>query len=149
VLRSKHVADTVGTASGLKCCYASLSKGFTALAIQSWSTAARLGVLDELRAEMRESNAAAETRAAKGLVGMAPKSGRWVAEMREIGKTFREVGGWGSSESGSGNVFEEVAEVFRYVAEDTVLGMEVPANRVRGKTAEDVVDAIVESRKSD
>lgn len=146
VLKTKHVSDAIGTASGLKCCYASLTKGFTALAIQSWSTAAALGVVDELREEMRDGNAAGESRAAKGLVGMAPKSGRWVAEMQEIGKTFREEGGWGHEATGS-NVFEEIAEVYRYIAEETDLGKEVSGNRVRGKTAEDVLETIKESRK--
>jgi 3-hydroxyisobutyrate dehydrogenase-like beta-hydroxyacid dehydrogenase len=150
VLATKHVGPGVGTASGLKCCYASLTKGFTALAIQSFSTAAKLGVLDELREEIRATNPSNETKALKGLVGMAPKSGRWVAEMQEIGKTFREVGGWGGipREGGApGSVFEEIAEVYKYIAEDTVLKDEKSGHRVRGKTGEDVVAAINESRK--
>jgi 3-hydroxyisobutyrate dehydrogenase-like beta-hydroxyacid dehydrogenase len=150
LLRTKHVGPDVGTASGLKCCYASLTKGFTALAIQSFSTAAQLGVLNELRDEIRGSNPASETRAIRGLTGMPPKSGRWVAEMQEIGKTFREVGGWGGaprSGNAPGSIFEEVAEVYRYISEDTVLGKEKGESRSRGKTAEDVVAAIIESKK--
>jgi 3-hydroxyisobutyrate dehydrogenase-like beta-hydroxyacid dehydrogenase len=150
LLHTKHVGADIGTASGLKCCYASLTKGFTALAIQSYSTAARLGVLEELRTEIKNSNPASETRAIRGLTGMPPKAGRWVREMQEIGKTFREAGGWQSAprdDNGEGSIFEEVAEVYRYISEDTVLGKEHTDNRVRGKTAEDVVDAIIESRK--
>ena len=146
VLRTKHVGDDIGVASGLKCCYASLTKGFTALAIQSFSTAARLGVLDELRHEIRESNPASEQRALKGLVGMPPKAGRWVAEMQEIGRTFREAGGWEGVE-GKGSVFEEIAEVYKYISEDTVLGKEKSGKRNRGTTAEDAIAAILESRK--
>jgi hypothetical protein len=149
LLHTKLVGDEIGKASGLKCCYASLTKGFTALAIQSYSTASELGILDHLRDEIRASAPANETRAARGLVGMAPKSSRWVAEMQEIGKAFREVGGWkGSAASGAGtNVFEEIAEVYRYIAEDTVLGQEHGENRQRGKDPEDVLAAIQESRK--
>lgn len=146
VLRTKHVGDDIGTASGLKCCYASLTKGFTALAIQSYSTAAKLGVLDELREEIRNSNPASETRATRGLTSMPPKAGRWVREMQEIGKAFKEEGGWqGATEGGS--IFDEIGEVYRYVAEDTELGKEHHENRVRGKTAEDTVAAILESHK--
>jgi len=149
VLFTRHVGPGVGTASGLKCCYASLTKGFTALAIQSFSTAAKLGVLDVLREEIRGTNPSNEQKALKGLVGMAPKSGRWVAEMQEIGKTFREVGGWGGiprEGEAPSSVFEEIAEVFKYIAEDTVLGQEKSGHRVRGKTGEDIVAAINESR---
>jgi 3-hydroxyisobutyrate dehydrogenase-like beta-hydroxyacid dehydrogenase len=151
VLRTKHVGADIGTASGLKCCYASLTKGFTALAIQSYSTAARLGVLEHLREEIRGSNPASETRAVRGLTGMPPKAGRWVKEMQEIGKAFREEGGWqgapqAEGEEAAGSIFEEIAEVYRYVAEDTVLGEEHSMHRVRGTTAEDTVAAILESR---
>ncbi len=54
VLRCRVVGADVGAASGLKCCFASLQKGYTALAIQSYTTAERLGVLGELRAHMGE-----------------------------------------------------------------------------------------------
>jgi hypothetical protein len=151
LLGARHLpgpaGEVVGTASGLKCCYASLTKGFTALAIQSWTTAARLGVLGELRAEMAEGN---EKRAARGLVGMPHKAGRWVAEMREIGATFREEGAWadadGEGQDPSG-IYDAIAEVYRFVAEDTVLGQESGDKRVRGTTVEDVVDAILEAKK--
>jgi 3-hydroxyisobutyrate dehydrogenase-like beta-hydroxyacid dehydrogenase len=148
VLRGSVVGPDIGTASGLKCCFASLSKGFTALAIQSFTTAARLGVLDALRDNLKEFNPAGETRAIRGLTSMPHKAGRWVKEMEEIGKTFKEEGGWsGAGENiDGGTVFGEIAEVYRYIAEDTVLGSEKSESRVRGKTAEDVVDAVLESR---
>jgi 3-hydroxyisobutyrate dehydrogenase-like beta-hydroxyacid dehydrogenase len=149
LLGARHLAGeagrTVGTASGLKCCYASLTKGFTALAIQSWTTAARLGVLGELRSEMAEGN---EKRAARGLVGMPHKAGRWVAEMHEIGATFREEGGWADAvgEGDPSGIYDAIAEVYRHVAEDTVLGQESVDTRVRGTTVEDVVGAILEAK---
>ena len=81
---------------------------------------------------------------------MPPKSGRWVAEMQEIGKTFRETGGWeGTPRSGaaSGSIFDEIAELYRFISDDTVLGQEKGESRSRGKTAEDVVAAILEGKK--
>jgi hypothetical protein len=47
-----HISDNVGVASGLKCCFASTTKGFTALCIQAFTTASNLGVLDLLKQEM-------------------------------------------------------------------------------------------------
>lgn len=140
VLNGKHVADEVGTASGLKCCFASLSKGFTALAIQSFTTAERLGVLDTLQEEIvRVSGSQQLEMAKRGIVNMAPKAGRWVEEMREIGKTFGEDGGWEEE-----NIFEKVAGVYGVVSDDTVLGKEKTEERSRGKSMEDAVEAIIE-----
>jgi len=81
---------------------------------------------------------------------MPHKAGRWVREMEEIGRTFKEDGGWsGATEDiEGGTVFGEIAEVYRYIAEDTVLGQEKGESRDRGKTAEDVVDAVLESREA-
>ena len=52
VLSLKDIGDEIGKASGLKCCFASTTKGFTALCIQAFTTAQSLGVLDELKLEM-------------------------------------------------------------------------------------------------
>jgi hypothetical protein len=40
--------------------------------------------------------------------------------------------------------FQSVAEVYRVVSEDTILGKELPDARVRGQTVEDVVTLISE-----
>ncbi|KAF2399688.1 6-phosphogluconate dehydrogenase C-terminal domain-like protein [Trichodelitschia bisporula] len=141
VLNTKNVGGEVGLASGLKCCYASLSKGFTALAIQSFSTAARLGVLEQLQAHLGEAK---KNQITNSLQGMPPKAGRWVEEMHEIGKTFREAGGWGHADGTDPSVFDEIALVYRFIAEGSELGKEQSGNRVRGTTVDDVVKAIHE-----
>lgn len=76
VLNTRHISDEVGSASGLKMCYASLSKGFTALAIGSYTTAKSLGVLEELQHELDERSPGVRGRAERGLVGMPPKAYR-------------------------------------------------------------------------
>ena len=121
-------------------CFASLSKGYTALAIQSFTTAHRLGVLDELKTAMGETNPAGLATAEKGLPSMCPKAYRWVEEMRQIGETFEADGGF---EEGEG-IFRAVAEVYEFVASETVLGKEVTGDRIRGKSAEDVAVAMAE-----
>lgn len=70
---------------------------------------------------------------------MAPKAGRWVEEMREIGRAFGEEGGWEEE-----NIFAQVAGVYDFVSEGTVLGNERIGERSRGTTYGDAVDAIRE-----
>jgi hypothetical protein len=130
----KHVNNTIGSATGLKMCFASLSKGFTALAIQSFTTAYNLNVLDELKEHMSEFNPAALQNAERSLPGMCPKAYRWVHEMREIAETFEADGGFEAQESS----FRSIAEVYELVAEGAVLGKEKVGERRRGKTAEEV-----------
>lgn len=105
VLNMRNVGTEIGKASGLKCCFAALSKGFTALALQSFSTASSLGVYDELQDYLADNNASAGERARKSVVGCVPKAYRWVEEMNQIGECFAAEGGW-----------EERAKVFREIA---------------------------------
>lgn len=119
VLNIKHINGTIGSASGLKMCFASLSKGFTALAIQSFSAAQSLGVLDELKVELDQLSPGTRTKAEKGLVSMPPKAYRWVEEMRYIARTFEEAG-FNSEES----PFRSIAELYALIADGTVLGTE-------------------------
>lgn len=95
-LNIKHISDKIGVATGLKMCFASLTKGFFALAIQSFTTAHSLGVLPHLKDLMEEYNPATLRIAEKGVVGMPPKAYRWVREMKEIGDTMRDDGGFES-----------------------------------------------------
>lgn len=137
VLRGRNVGEDIGTASGLKCCFASLTKGFTALAIQSFSTASRLGVMAELQEHLGEFAPAMKTQGERGVAGMPPKAYRWVDEMREIGRAFAEDGGWADQEA----IYPAVGEIYKFVAEDTVLGTERTEERTR-KTIDDVVDGL-------
>ncbi|KAF3017386.1 hypothetical protein E8E14_000909 [Neopestalotiopsis sp. 37M] len=134
-LNARHISDDVGAASGLKMCFASMTKGFTSIAIQSFTTAARLGVLDELRSEMAPQTL---QRAEKGVVGMAPKAYRWVGEMEEIATTFEEDGGFAQDS------FRGAAKVYKAVAEDSELGLEKIGKRKRGTTVEDMAAAMIE-----
>ncbi|KAH7031584.1 6-phosphogluconate dehydrogenase [Microdochium trichocladiopsis] len=140
-LNMRHISPTIGAASGLKMCFASLSKGFTALAIQSFTTASRLGVLDELTSELATHSPASLKTAQFGLTGMPPKAYRWVREMEEINRTFEEEGGF---QAGRHDIFGAVAEVYKSVAEETVLGEEKIGKRKRGQDAADVAAAMAE-----
>ncbi|KAL1613023.1 hypothetical protein SLS60_001255 [Paraconiothyrium brasiliense] len=112
VLNTRHLDGKIGTASGLKCTFAALSKGFTALALQSFTTAASLGVLPQLQDYIEQYNPTLKARAEKGITGCPPKAYRWVEEMNQIGQCFEVEGGWPDS----ANVFRNVASVYEQLA---------------------------------
>ncbi|MCJ1322621.1 hypothetical protein MMC15_007970 [Xylographa vitiligo] len=166
LLSVKHISAEIGPASGLKMCFAAMSKGFTAIAIESFTTAERMGVLPELQAHLKEYNPSAGASAARGLVGMPPKAYRWVAEMEEIARTMEEFGGFRSRNGGvseedeeaegsggkrkggegrGGDLFRGVSDVFRFVADETRLGQEKTESRRWGTTAEDVAALCAEA----
>lgn len=113
VLNMRNVGREVGKASGLKCCFAALSKGFTALALQSFTTAGSLGVYDELQDYLAEYSAAAGDKARKSVVGCTGKAYRWVEEMNQIGECFAAEGGWEEQ----ARVFREIAGVYQGLAD--------------------------------
>jgi 3-hydroxyisobutyrate dehydrogenase-like beta-hydroxyacid dehydrogenase len=113
VLNMRFVGDQIGKASGLKCCFAALSKGFTALALQSFTTASSLGVYDELQDYLAIYNPAAGEKARKSVVGCTGKAYRWVEEMNQIGECFAADGGW----EANAKVFREIAGVFQGLAD--------------------------------
>ncbi|KAI0022399.1 6-phosphogluconate dehydrogenase C-terminal domain-like protein [Xylariomycetidae sp. FL0641] len=137
-LRSRHLGPDVGAASALKMCFAALTKGFTALALQSFGTAHRAGVLAELQGELAAHTPALHAVAARGVVNMPPKAYRWAGEMRHIAATLAEDGGFPP------DAFDAAAEVYRTVAEDTVLGREKAGKRKRGLDVPDVAAALAE-----
>jgi hypothetical protein len=112
VLNTRYLNASIGTASGLKCTFAALSKGFTALALQSFTTAASLGVLPQLQDYISEYNPSAKARAEKGITGCPSKAYRWIEEMNQIGECFELEGGWPSN----ANVFRNVASVYEQLA---------------------------------
>ncbi|GAD94979.1 conserved hypothetical protein [Paecilomyces variotii No. 5] len=146
ILNMKLVSPTIGSASTLKLSFAALTKGLTALSILSFSTAQKESVLPELLEHLQQYSPATASLTAKGITGMPPKAYRWVEEMRAIGEAFDTEGDWhGLGES----VYGAFAEVYRTVAEDTILGEEKIGKRNRGTTAEDVSDILARRSQRD
>jgi 3-hydroxyisobutyrate dehydrogenase-like beta-hydroxyacid dehydrogenase len=135
-LDMRVVSEVVGHASGLKMCYACLTKGLTALATELLVTAERLGLSDALRAEQESSQANLRKWIERQLPSMPPKAHRWVAEMEEIAATFAAVGLPPGMLLGA-------ADVYRWVAQ-TPLGHETPEQRPRDRTAAEVVTELAE-----
>ncbi|WQF75098.1 Putative 6-phosphogluconate dehydrogenase, NADP-binding, 6-phosphogluconate dehydrogenase, domain 2 [Colletotrichum destructivum] len=139
-LNMRHISPEVGAASGLKMCFATATKGFMGLGIQAFTTASALGVVGELRREMREAAPGLLDFAEASIPLVPPKSYRWVREMEEISVTHRDEGGF---ETGA-DVFRAMAELYRIMAEDPVLGAEKVGDRRAGKTVDDLAAALVE-----
>jgi hypothetical protein len=141
-------------------CFASLGKGYAAVAVQAVATASRLGVLPDFTDALRQLAPGNLDRVERAVVGMAPKAYRWVREMEEISETHAGISsrlsglergkgeGEGEGEEDFGFnpefIFRGAADVFRIVAEDTVLGQERVGTRNRGTTLEDVAEAVAE-----
>ena len=142
LLTTRHISPDIGAASGLKMCFASLTKGFTALAIQSFTTAHNLGVLPELNDHLSKYNAKT-FEMTKSLTVMPPKAYRWVREMQEIGDTFADDGGFSEQE----RIFGAIANVYDLVANGTELGLEKTEERKRGTSTEDVAQLMTEGIK--
>jgi hypothetical protein len=134
VLGTQHISDHIGAASALKMTFAALTKGFTALAIQSFTTAHRLGVLPELQHHLKLYSPKTYDLTNASMVKMPPKAYRWVREMDEIAATFADDGGFQDDEA----IFQGIAKTYDLVANGTDLGMEKTEQRSRGMTAEDV-----------
>lgn len=144
ILNMKLVSSRIGAASTLKLSFAALTKGLTALSILSFSTAQQESLLPELLQHLEEYAPSIASMAGKGVIGMAPKAYRWVDEMRSIGEAFDTKGRW----DGIGaEVYDSFAEVYRTMAEDTVLGGERVGKRTRGTTVEEAAEIIVNRRR--
>lgn len=145
-LNMRIVSGKVGAASTLKMSFAALTKGLTALSILSFSTAQRESLLPELLEHLDTYSPHTAALARAGVIGMSPKAYRWVDEMRGIGETFDSEGGW----AGIGtSVYGGIAEVYRTVAEDTILGQERVEQRRRGTSVEDAAGIIAQRKEHD
>jgi L-threonate 2-dehydrogenase len=108
----------IGGASALKMCYASMTKGLSAIMAQAFVSAGKLGVAEALKAEMRLSNPGTLQRAQEVLPTVTYRAYRWVAEMEEIAATFADAGM-------SPRLFQGAADTFRQIA-DSPLGELTP-----------------------
>jgi 3-hydroxyisobutyrate dehydrogenase-like beta-hydroxyacid dehydrogenase len=131
------IGDKVGQASGLKMCYAALTKGLQALGTELLVTARLLGLDETLKAEHLDSQPVLRQWLSKSMLGMPPKAHRWVGEMEEIAATFEEVGL-------TPKILLGAADMYRWIA-TTGPGHETPENRDRDRDVDGLVAALAES----
>ena len=132
---ARTVGDTVGLASAVKMCTASMYKGSTALLAHALLTAHAHGVLPQVLADLGDSFPPQIERAARMLAVSATKADRYVAEMREIAATQAAVGLTPA-------LFEAMAEVYEDVARSAIAA-EAPEAIPSEPDLEDVLEGIV------
>ncbi len=121
------VGDTIGKASAVKMCTASVYKGLEALLAQALRTAYRNGVLDIVLADLSRTDLGSHLDVAIAV----SKAHRYVGEMREIAATQAAAGL-------SGDLFQAYAKIFEDLAE-TPLAAENPETLNRNLTATEVL----------
>jgi 3-hydroxyisobutyrate dehydrogenase-like beta-hydroxyacid dehydrogenase len=133
------LSERVGDASGVKMCYAAMTKGTTALAVELLVAARELGVEQALEKELRESRGDVFEWQMKNIAVMPPKAYRWVPEMQEIAKTFGELGL-------TRRIFEGATDIYAMVAA-TPLGKESPEQaRKKGRSGLDITREIADNK---
>ena len=116
----------VGQASGIKTCYAAMTKGTFALYSELLMAAELMGLTEPLLEEFRSGQQAVLQRIERSLPTVPPRSRRWVSEMEEIRDTFSHLGM-------TPNIFDGVADMYRLIG-STPLGDEFPESRDRDRT---------------
>ena len=131
----------IGLASAIKMCYASLTKGLTALCTELLTAASVLGVSEALTAEFQLSQSALFERMEKGLPSMPPKARRWIGEMEEISATFAHVGL-------TPNILTGAADMYRFIG-DTHLADLPPEARDEFPTLAELINILADNLKSE
>ncbi len=88
----RPIGSEVGRASGLKMCYASLTKGTLALQTAVMIVAEALGLSDELHKELLFSREAVYRQIESGAQRLPSVSERFMGEMEEIAATYSAAG---------------------------------------------------------
>lgn len=91
-IRVRPMGPEIGRASGIKMCYAGLTKGTRALGAAVLTAAEALGLTEPLREEFLYSQPAAWESIRASAPRLPVVAGRWAGEMREIAATFGAVG---------------------------------------------------------
>ena len=136
----RTLGDEIGLASAIKMCYASLTKGLTALCTELLTAASLLGVSEALTAEFQLSQSALFERMERGLPSMPPKARRWIGEMEEISATFEHVGL-------TPNILTGAADMYRFVG-DTHLADLPPEARDEFPALAELIEILAEKLKS-
>ena len=121
----------VGQASGLKMCYAAMTKGLQALGAELLVAARLLGVEEQLRAEQNQGGDLAAVRrfVERALPSMPPKAYRWIGEMEEIARCFEDLGIPGRLLLGAADVYTDFRDGGVLARELSVIASPSPSGR--------------------
>ena len=132
----KPIGKEVGRASGIKMCYAALTKGTSTLQAALLSAAESMNLTDELIAEFEFSQPDALRQMNNGISGLPPNAHRWIGEMLEIASTFEHLGVTPSFHQGA-------AEMYRLLSR-TPYASEAPENADKSRPTRDTIRAVVD-----
>ena len=132
----KNLGPSIDRASGMKMCYASMTKGTNALRVAMLTAAYSLGLYDELIEELAFSQDDALSAMESGIPGLPANAGRWIGEMEEIAETFDAAGVTPGFHQGA-------AEMFRLLA-STPFADESPEGIDRSRTLKETIEAAAE-----
>ena len=133
----REAGAEIGQASGLKMCYAALTKGTAALTLELMIAAERMGLLQALVGEWEMSQADPYQGFQKSLPSVPTKARRWICEMEEIAKTFADV-------KLTPKIFEGAAEMYRTVGA-SALADETPEIFNRERTLKQVIELLAKA----
>ena len=128
------IGPEIGQASGIKMCYAAMTKGTAALFTELLMAAEMLGLSKDLLAEFQSSQPAVHQRMEGWLPGLPAKSNRWVSEMQEIETTFDGLGL-------TPLIFRGVADMYRLVG-STPMGAETPETKDQSRTLDETIQQL-------
>lgn len=127
-----NLGSEIGQASGIKMCYAAMTKGSAALYTELLMAAQMLGLWEPLIAEFQSGRRSGPYETMQGWIPSMPaRARRWVSEMQEIEATFDYLGM-------TPRLFQGVADMYWLVG-GTPLGEERPETRDRERTLQETV----------
>jgi len=137
----RPIGQEIGTASALKMCYAALTKGSTALAMELLVAAKKLGLFETLEREIADSQPEQRAVMERALPRAPTVAHRWIGEMEEIAKTFADLGL-------TPRMLEGAADMYRFAAASP-LAAERPESRDVRRTMRDTIEELAEHLASD
>ncbi|MEM9208801.1 MAG: DUF1932 domain-containing protein [Pseudomonadota bacterium] len=131
----RSLGPDIGTASAMKMCYAAMTKGLNSLLAAALLAAGRYRLLDELAAELAESQPELLARAESFVPRLPSDAERWAPEMRFIAECFSAVNVTGQFHLGAAEILDLLAA--------SEFGHETRRSRDRHRSACDTVRALI------
>ena len=137
----KAIGNNVGQASGIKMCYAALTKGTNTLHVALLTAASRMGLTDDLRKEFEFSQKSHLAAMEKGISRLPANAHRWIGEMEEIAATFENLGV-------TPNFHKGAAEIYKML-NSTPFAKESPETIDKDRTTWETIEAVSKIADSD
>ena len=137
----KAIGNKVGQASGIKMCYAALTKGTNTLHVALLTAASRMGLTDDLRKEFEFSQKSHLAAMEKGISRLPANAHRWIGEMEEIAATFENLGV-------TPNFHKGAAEIYKML-NSTPFAKESPETIDKDRTTWETIEAVSKIADSD